>query len=118
MRTGLVVHGCPLSALVPSQKVLRTKGYDSHCFGWIISDTRKLTSVILYSDNRHFIPYISNIQLETTNYLLQGGPLPDVIADMIDNLGHAFREFARTKGKPAGTLYRYGLGDWEASAHF
>ncbi|CAD5235765.1 unnamed protein product [Bursaphelenchus xylophilus] len=66
----------------------------------ILGDTRKLTSVNVYTDNPRFSPFIMNIQLETANTLLQGVPVVDAIAETIDQLGFAFREYYATQGEP------------------
>ena len=55
---------------------------------------------ISFADNRRLTPYISNIQLESTNALLQGVPLPEVVSDLIDQLDRALREFHATRGVP------------------
>jgi hypothetical protein len=78
----------------------------------LLSDARKLVSVNLHTgkdtrcdnfkveilDDKRFSPFISNIQLESANAILQGMPLVDAIADLVDQVGYAYREFYNTRG--------------------
>ncbi|VDN51798.1 unnamed protein product [Dracunculus medinensis] len=64
----------------------------------IINDIRKLPHITIHTGEVRLIPILSNIQLESTNGILQGWPLHIVIADLIDQLGYALRDFYALKG--------------------
>ncbi|CAD5228366.1 unnamed protein product [Bursaphelenchus okinawaensis] len=83
------------SPFCPQPKVLMVVVMDG-----IIGDPRKLTSVNVYTDDPRFNPYIVNIQLEAANSLLQGVPLVEALADTIDQIGLAFREYYTNQGEP------------------
>lgn len=53
-----------------------------------------------FSDDHLLNPFITNIALESTNSIFQGVPLPEVLADLLDQLGYAFRDYHATKGRP------------------
>jgi len=66
----------------------------------LLADTRKLTSVNIYTDDRKFNSIVANVQLETTNALLQGVPLVEALADLVDQVGHAFRDYHAQRLRP------------------
>uniref|UniRef100_A0A0K0E3Q8 Unspecified product n=1 Tax=Strongyloides stercoralis TaxID=6248 RepID=A0A0K0E3Q8_STRER len=74
----------------------------------MVGDNRKLPSVTIHTDNVMLAPFLSNIQLETTNAINQNWPLHQVISDLIDQLGLAIRSFYTT----GGVLPRHGIPNW------
>ncbi|CEF68849.1 Hypothetical protein SRAE_2000350400 [Strongyloides ratti] len=74
----------------------------------MVGDNRKLPSVTIHTDNAMLAPFLSNIQLETTNAINQNWPLHQVISDLIDQLGLAIRSFYTT----GGILPRHGIPIW------
>uniref|UniRef100_A0A914D000 Uncharacterized protein n=1 Tax=Acrobeloides nanus TaxID=290746 RepID=A0A914D000_9BILA len=95
----------------PHEKCLRSRVLALVVVDGLISDPRKLTTVVLYSDDARMNPFVSNIQLESTNAILQGVPLEEVIADLIDQIGYAYRDFYSNKGVPR--TYSIPLWAWE-----
>ncbi|KAE9555990.1 hypothetical protein FO519_000846 [Halicephalobus sp. NKZ332] len=66
----------------------------------MVNDNRKLTTVVLDTDDSRLKPYISNIQLEITNLILQGASLGDVLKELLNQVGFAVREYHVTGGVP------------------
>ncbi|KAI6191652.1 hypothetical protein M3Y97_00251200 [Aphelenchoides bicaudatus] len=92
--TALFERWFPTDQLCKNPRVLALVVLDG-----MLADTRKLISVNLHTDDRRFLPFISNIQLESANALLQGMPLVDALADLVDQVGFAFREFYATQAQ-------------------
>uniref|UniRef100_A0A7E4ZXB7 Uncharacterized protein n=1 Tax=Panagrellus redivivus TaxID=6233 RepID=A0A7E4ZXB7_PANRE len=66
----------------------------------VINDPRKLTTVVIYTQEAKLRPFLANIQFEITNSLLHGNPLHEALADLINQIGYAVREYYATNGTP------------------
>uniref|UniRef100_A0A1I7YQJ9 Genome assembly, chromosome: II n=1 Tax=Steinernema glaseri TaxID=37863 RepID=A0A1I7YQJ9_9BILA len=80
----------------------------------LLNDPRKLSSVTLHSGEDRLTAMLLNIQQESTNAILQGWPLHQVIGDLVDQLGSKLRDFHRTglahKAHIPRWAYHLGLG--------
>uniref|UniRef100_A0A915C0Q3 Uncharacterized protein n=1 Tax=Parascaris univalens TaxID=6257 RepID=A0A915C0Q3_PARUN len=64
----------------------------------LVNDVRKLPYVRIHTGEVRLLSVLSNIQMESTNAILQGWPLHMVVADLVEQLGYALREFYALNG--------------------
>ncbi|KHN73523.1 hypothetical protein Tcan_11721 [Toxocara canis] len=64
----------------------------------LVNDVRKLPYVKIHTGEARLLTVLSNIQMESTNAILQGWPLHMVVADLVEQLGYALREFYALNG--------------------
>lgn len=82
--------------------------------GIVSSDPRKVSTVNLHTDDVRLSQALMNIQMESTNAILQGLPLHEVLTDLIRQLGNALRDFYLLRGRsreyfvPSWAWYMFG----------